>query len=74
MKDDGFKKLNEQLAEVEHLREVIREQERMLEERRVGLISLEEVMKELRGRARVARQGDRARGRSRPAHTGSSAS
>jgi chromosome segregation ATPase len=49
MKDDGFKKLNEQLAEVEHLREVIREQERMLEERRVGLISLEEAMKELRG-------------------------
>jgi chromosome segregation ATPase len=49
MKDEGFKKLNEQLAEVEHLREVIREQERMLEERRVGLISLEEAMKDLRG-------------------------
>jgi chromosome segregation ATPase len=49
MKDEGFKKLNEQLAEVEHLREVIREQERMIEERRVGLISLEEAMKDLRG-------------------------
>jgi chromosome segregation ATPase len=47
-KDEGFKKLNEQLAEVEHLREVIREQERMLEERRVGIISLEEAVKELR--------------------------
>jgi predicted nucleic acid-binding Zn-ribbon protein len=48
IKDDGFRKLNEQLAEVEHLREVIREQERMLEERRVGLISLEEGLKDLR--------------------------
>jgi hypothetical protein len=48
MKDDGFKKLNDQLAEVEHLREVIREQERMLEERRVALISLEEVIQDLR--------------------------
>jgi hypothetical protein len=48
MKDDGWKKVNEQVAEVEHLREVIREQERILEERRVGLISLEEALKELR--------------------------
>jgi len=32
----------------QHLREVINEQERMLEERRVGLISQEEVIKELR--------------------------
>jgi len=48
MKDDGWKKVNEQVAEVEHLREVIREQERILEERRVGLISLEESVKELR--------------------------
>jgi hypothetical protein len=47
-KDDGWKKLNEQLTEIEHLREVINEQERMLEERRVGLISQEEVIKELR--------------------------
>jgi chromosome segregation ATPase len=48
-KDEGWKKLNEQLTEIEHLREVINEQERMLEERRVGLISQEEVIKELRG-------------------------
>ena len=54
MKDEGFRKLNEQLAEVEHLREVIREQERMLEERRVGLISLEEAIQDLR-RDREAR-------------------
>lgn len=47
-KDEGWKKLNEQLTEIEHLREVINEQERMLEERRVGLISQEEVIKELR--------------------------
>jgi hypothetical protein len=48
-KDEGWKKLNDQLTEIEHLREVINEQERMLEERRVGLISQEEVIKELRG-------------------------
>jgi hypothetical protein len=47
-KDEGWNKLNEQLTEIEHLREVINEQERMLEERRVGLISQEEVIKELR--------------------------
>src|SRR5207302_3595109 len=47
-KDEGWKKLNEQLTEIEHLREVINEQERMLEERRVGLNSQEEVIKELR--------------------------
>jgi hypothetical protein len=48
-KDEGWTKLNDQLTEIEHLREVINEQERMLEERRVGLISQEEVIKELRG-------------------------
>jgi chromosome segregation ATPase len=47
-KDEGWKKLNEQLAEIEHLREVINEQERMLEERLVGLVSQEEVIKGLR--------------------------
>jgi predicted nucleic acid-binding Zn-ribbon protein len=47
-KDEGWRKLNEQLTEIEHLREVINEQERMLEERRVGLVSQEEVIKELR--------------------------
>jgi hypothetical protein len=47
-KDEGWRKLNQQLTEIEHLREVINEQERMLEERRVGLISQEEVIKELR--------------------------
>jgi chromosome segregation ATPase len=47
-KDEGWKKLNQQLTEIEHLREVINEQERMLEERRVGLISQEEVIKDLR--------------------------
>ena len=45
---EKVKKLNDQLSEIEHLREVINEQERMLEERRVGLISQEEVIKELR--------------------------
>src|SRR5262249_12318122 len=59
VKDDGFKKLNDQLAEVEHLREVIREQERMLEERRVGLINFEESLKELR-QERETRQREMA--------------
>jgi len=49
IKDEGWRKLNEQLTEIEHLREVITQQERMLEERRVGLISQEEIIKELRG-------------------------
>ncbi len=48
-KDEGWRKLNEQLTEIEHLREVITQQERMLEERRVGLISQDEMIKELRG-------------------------
>ncbi len=48
-KDDGWRKLNDQLSEIEQLREVINAQERMLEERRIGLISQEEVIKELRG-------------------------
>ena len=47
-KDEGWKKLNEQLTEIEHLREVITQQERMLEERRVGLVSQDELIKELR--------------------------
>ncbi|HLU65571.1 MAG TPA: hypothetical protein VKZ63_04820, partial [Kofleriaceae bacterium] len=47
-KDEGWRKLNEQLTEIEHLREVINQQERMLEERRVGLISQDEIIKELR--------------------------
>ncbi len=47
-KDEGWRKLNEQLTEIEHLREVITQQERMLEERRVGLISQDEMIKELR--------------------------
>lgn len=47
-KDEGWRKLNDQLAEIDQLREVINAQERMLEERRVGLISQEEVIKELR--------------------------
>ena len=48
-KDEGWRKLNDQLSEIEQLREVINAQERMLEERRIGLISQEEVIKELRG-------------------------
>jgi hypothetical protein len=52
-KDEGWRKLNEQLGEIEHLREVINEQERMLEERRVGLVSQEQVIKELRAAKEV---------------------
>ena len=59
-KDEGWKKLNEQLTEIEHLREVINEQERMLEERRVGLISQEEVIKELRADKEKTLKHDRA--------------
>lgn len=47
-KDDGWAKLNDQMGELDRLRNVIHEQERMLEERRVGLITQEELIKELR--------------------------
>src|SRR4029079_16311837 len=49
-KDEGWRKLNEQLTEIEHLREVINQQERMLEEALVGLIIQDEIMKERRGK------------------------
>jgi chromosome segregation ATPase len=47
-KDEGWRELNSQLSQVEHLREVISEQERILEERRVGLIAIESAAKDLR--------------------------
>jgi chromosome segregation ATPase len=47
-KDEGWRKLNEQLSEIDNLREVVNEQERMLEERRVGLVSQEEMINQLR--------------------------
>jgi predicted nucleic acid-binding Zn-ribbon protein len=47
-KDEGWRELNNRVGELDHLREVISEQERILEERRVGLISLDSTMKELR--------------------------
>jgi pSer/pThr/pTyr-binding forkhead associated (FHA) protein len=47
-KDEGWRELNSQLSQVEQLREVITEQERILEERRVGLIALESASKDLR--------------------------
>ena len=49
IKDEGWKELNNRVGEIEHLREVINEQERILEERRVGLISFESTIKDLRG-------------------------
>ncbi len=49
VKDEGWRKLNEQLAEIEHLREIINEQEQMVEERRIGLVSQDEALKEVRG-------------------------
>src|SRR5215470_5884810 len=48
-KDDALRRLNDQLSEVEHLRQVIHEQERIFEEKRVALITLEEALKDLRG-------------------------
>jgi uncharacterized protein (DUF3084 family) len=47
-KDEGWKELNSRVAELDQLREVIREQERMLEERKVGLTALETAVKDLR--------------------------
>jgi pSer/pThr/pTyr-binding forkhead associated (FHA) protein len=47
-KDEGWRELNKRVGEIDNLREVISEQERMLEERRVGLITLEASQKEIR--------------------------
>ena len=47
-KDEGWRELNNQLSQLEQLREVIQEQERILEERRVGLIAIESAAKDLR--------------------------
>jgi chromosome segregation ATPase len=48
IKDEGWKELNNRVGEIEHLREVINEQERILEERRVALISFETTIKDMR--------------------------
>jgi pSer/pThr/pTyr-binding forkhead associated (FHA) protein len=47
-KDAGWKELNARVGELDNLRAVIAEQERLLEERRVGLIALEASAQELR--------------------------
>jgi chromosome segregation ATPase len=47
-KDEGWKELNARIAELDQLREVISEQERILEERKVGLMSLETAVKDMR--------------------------
>ncbi len=47
-KDEGWNELNKQLSQIDQLREVITEQERILEERRVGLIALEAAVKDHR--------------------------
>lgn len=48
-KDEGWRELNNRVGELDGLRAVISEQERLLEERRVGLISLEASVQDLRG-------------------------
>jgi pSer/pThr/pTyr-binding forkhead associated (FHA) protein len=48
IKDEGWKELNNRVGEIEHLREVINEQERILEERRVALITFESTIKDMR--------------------------
>lgn len=54
-KDDSWKQLNDQLAEVERLRQVIDEQEKLLEERRLGMVAQDKVIQRLRAaRASVA--------------------
>src|SRR5262249_18022413 len=58
-KDDALRRLNEQLSEVEHLRQVIHEQERIFEEKRVALITLDEARKHLR-REREKRERETA--------------
>jgi chromosome segregation ATPase len=49
VKDEGWRELNARVQEIENLRQVINEQERLLEERRVGLMSLEQSLQGQRG-------------------------
>ncbi len=46
--NESVQAINQTVAELEHLREVINEQERILEERRVGMIALEAAQKDAR--------------------------
>lgn len=55
-KDEGWRELNERVGELEQLREVLNEQERLLDERKVGLTALEAAVKDARGeKERLAR-------------------
>ncbi|MDW8281272.1 MAG: FHA domain-containing protein [Myxococcales bacterium] len=49
-RDAQLRAVNEQRGDVEHLREILKERERMLEEQRVGLINQESQLKEMRQR------------------------
>lgn len=61
-KDEGWRELNNRVSELDHLREVIAGQERLLEERRVGLMALESAAQEARAeRERTLREATQFR-------------
>lgn len=49
-KDEQLSAINNQRGEVDNLREILKERERMLEERKIGLMNMDAQVKELRGR------------------------
>ena len=50
-RDEQVRAINSQRGDVDHLRDILKERERMLEEQRVGLINQESQIKDLRKRA-----------------------
>jgi pSer/pThr/pTyr-binding forkhead associated (FHA) protein len=62
-RDEQVRAINSQRGDVDNLRDILKERERMLEEQRVGLINQESQIKDLRKRAEdLEKDGSQARG------------
>ena len=62
-RDEQVRAINSQRGDVDHLRDILKERERMLEEQRVGLINQESQLKDVRKRAEdMEREFSQARG------------
>ena len=62
-RDEQVRAINSQRGDVDHLRDILKERERMLEEQRVGLINQESQLKDVRKRAEdLEKEFSQARG------------
>ena len=62
-RDEQVRAINSQRGDVDHLRDILKERERMLEEQRVGLINQESQLKDVRKRAEdMEKEFSQARG------------